>query len=554
MGEVWRAYDTETKRIVAIKVLPPYLADNNEFVRRFRREAEAAAQLNSPHVVPIHNYGEIDGRLYVDMRLIAGRDLGTVLTDGPLEPARAVRIIDQVAEALHAAHEIGLIHRDIKPSNILLDHNDFAYLIDFGIARAADETRLTKSGNTIGTFAYIAPERLDGSGKEDARVDIYSLACVLYECLTGEPPFDADTMPRLIVAHLNEPPPRPSISRPDVPAQVDEVIATGMAKDPNQRYATTIELADAAHDAITTPIPLSAQNQATRAAFVATPAAPTIPAADAHAPAADEHLNTTQQASTDPTPTETRTPTRKPWWPPRGRSALIAAIIVAVVVLVCGVIIFQLQQPSYPAPSAAPTTPAAPPPPPLPPPPKLVEGAELDGLLLSSDQINTAIGTTGIRLTEAKSTMESDDAMMSPAECLPLYSPFEEKVYAGSGWTAVRTRWFGTQVGEGVALFPSAHAAQAFVSASVPSWSACANSSFTDSYIPSAIGKFSVGPVALINGILSATKTQTNTKNWTCQRALTAVNNVVIETTACRSNLTDPATTLARQIAAKVPT
>ncbi|OBA64701.1 hypothetical protein A5647_24825 [Mycobacterium sp. 1100029.7] len=254
MGEVWRAYDTETKRTVAIKVLPAHLADDNEFARRFRREAEAAAQLNSPHVIPIHHYGEIDSRLYVDMRLIDGRDLGTCLTEGPLEPARAVRIIDQVAKALHAAHKVGLIHRDIKPSNILLDDDDFAYLIDFGIARAADDTRMTKSGNTIGTFQYIAPERLDSQFEEDARADIYSLACVFYEALTGQPPFAGRTTAQLMFAHVNTPPPRPSTTQPDVPPQVDKVIATGMAKDPNQRYANTIELADAARDAITVPI------------------------------------------------------------------------------------------------------------------------------------------------------------------------------------------------------------------------------------------------------------------------------------------------------------
>ena len=121
------------------------------------------------------------------MRLIEGRDLQQVLADGPLEPARAVRIIEGVAKALHAAHKVGLLHRDVKPSNILLDENDFAYLIDFGIARAADETRLTKSGYAIGTFHYIAPERFGTRAEEDARADIYSLACVLYECLTGQP-------------------------------------------------------------------------------------------------------------------------------------------------------------------------------------------------------------------------------------------------------------------------------------------------------------------------------------------------------------------------------
>ena len=254
MGEVWRAHDTETDRVVAIKLLPASLSVDEEFQQRFRREAHAAARLNDPHVIPIHHYGEIEGQLYVDMRLIEGRDLETVLADGPLDPARAVRIIEQVARALHAAHKVGLIHRDIKPSNILLDADDFAYLIDFGIARALDETRMTKSGNTIGTFQYIAPERLDDRAEEDARADIYSLACVLYESLTGHPPFPGHTMAHLVNAHLYIPPPRPSTTQPDVPAEVDDVIATGMAKDPDQRYATTIELANAARDAITDPI------------------------------------------------------------------------------------------------------------------------------------------------------------------------------------------------------------------------------------------------------------------------------------------------------------
>ncbi len=253
MGEVWRAHDTDTDRIVAIKLLPAHLSKDEDFQRRFRREAHAAAQLNNPHVIPIHHYGEIDGHLYVDMRLIEGRDLQSVLTAGPLDPARAVRIVEQVAKALHAAHHVSLLHRDIKPSNILLDNDDFAYLIDFGIAHSMDETRMTKSGNTIGTFQYIAPERLDPGKEEDARTDIYSLACVLYEALTGKPPFAGSSAAHLVAAHLNTPPPRPSTTRPDLPTQVDEVIATGMAKDPNRRYATTIELANAAREAITVP-------------------------------------------------------------------------------------------------------------------------------------------------------------------------------------------------------------------------------------------------------------------------------------------------------------
>src|ERR1700757_5020028 len=180
MGEVWRAQDTATNnRTVAIKLLPPHLASDETFVRRFRREADAAARLNNPYIIPIHNYGEIDGRLYVDMRLIEGRNLQTVLDDGPLEPSRAVRIIEQVAKALQAAHKIGLVHRDVKPSNILLDEDDFAYLIDFGIARGADETRLTSTGAMIGSWHYMAPERLRAD-EADARADIYAVACGVY--------------------------------------------------------------------------------------------------------------------------------------------------------------------------------------------------------------------------------------------------------------------------------------------------------------------------------------------------------------------------------------
>ncbi|MFZ0903516.1 MAG: SMP-30/gluconolactonase/LRE family protein, partial [Mycobacterium sp.] len=234
------------------------------------------------------------------------------------------------------------------PSNILLDDDDFAYLIDFGIARVADETRMTKSGNTIGTFAYIAPERLDGSGEEDARVDIYSLACMLYECLTGEPPFAADTMPRLIVAHLSTPPPRPSINQPNVPPQVDEVIATGMAKDPNERYATTIELADAAHDAITTPLAPPSEPTLLGDAAPTTPA----PASAVQQQPADLNLAATQQRPPGRTPVPQRrpasqqppeigTPPRRQWW--RRKVIVIPAALSAVAVIAAAIVISSQQ-------------------------------------------------------------------------------------------------------------------------------------------------------------------------------------------------------------------
>src|ERR1700682_2909438 len=259
MGEVWKAFDTATQRVVAVKVLPPQLAADPVFEQRFRREAYAAAGLNDPHVVPIHNFGEIDGRLYVDMRLIDGQDLEHVLTHGPLDPARAVKIIEQIASALNAAHRVGLVHRDVKPSNILVAEDDFSYLIDFGIARGAGETGLTGTGNVVGTWPYMAPERFT-TGQTDTRSDIYELPLVLYDSLTNSRPFPGDSVEQQIAGHLPPPPPRPSIPRPGVSPQLDAVIARGMAKDPDKRYGTTIELARAARTALTAPIPRRASS------------------------------------------------------------------------------------------------------------------------------------------------------------------------------------------------------------------------------------------------------------------------------------------------------
>lgn len=255
MGEVWRAFDTATERVVAIKVLPAQFADDEVFQERFRREARSAAALNEPHVVPVYEFGEIDGRLFVAMRLIEGCDLNSVLKDGPMEAARAVAIIEQIASALHAAHQVNLVHRDVKPSNILLGEDDFAYLIDFGIARVAGEEGLTSTSTVIGTWAYIAPERIT-TGRADARADIYALACVFYECLTGSKPFGGDSLEQQIGGHLALPPPRASAENTSVPSELDAVIARGMAKDPASRYATTRDLALAARNALTVPHPL----------------------------------------------------------------------------------------------------------------------------------------------------------------------------------------------------------------------------------------------------------------------------------------------------------
>ncbi|MBY0389290.1 MAG: protein kinase [Mycobacterium pseudokansasii] len=254
MGEVYEAEDTRKNRIVALKLISTQYSENPVFRARMQREADTAGRLTEPHIVPIHDYGEIDGQFYVEMRLIDGVSLRTLLTQyGPLAPARAVAIVRQVAAALDAAHTSGVTHRDVKPENILVAANDFAYLVDFGIARAAHDPGLTQSGMAVGTYNYMAPERFTADDIT-YRADIYALACVLGECLTGAPPYRTDSVERLIAAHLMEPPPRPSVLRPGrVPPALDEVIAKGMAKNPQERYMSAGDLAIAAHDALTMP-------------------------------------------------------------------------------------------------------------------------------------------------------------------------------------------------------------------------------------------------------------------------------------------------------------
>jgi serine/threonine protein kinase len=254
MGEVYEAYDADKGRTVALKILADEYSHNQDFRTRFQRESRAAAILAEPHVIPIHDWGEIDGHLYIDMRLVAGQTLAELLAAGPLAPARAVDIIGQVAAALDAAHAAGLVHRDIKPQNIIVTPADFAYLVDFGIAEATGDTRLTGAGTKIGTLNYMAPERFTDKPATSA-VDVYALTGVLYEALTGEMPFAGDTLEHLLAAHITLPPPRPSEVNPRVPAAFDGVIARGMAKDPDDRYGTAGGLGRAAQRALSSGQP-----------------------------------------------------------------------------------------------------------------------------------------------------------------------------------------------------------------------------------------------------------------------------------------------------------
>ena len=246
MGVVYRATDPALERTVAIKVMAPWLIEDEAAHRRFVRESRLAAAIQHPNVIPIHTAGEHDGRGYIVMRFVEGCDLRTLIRrEGRLAPERAARIVRQVAAGLDAAHRAGLVHRDVKPANILLDGDDHAYLTDFGLTRgdwSSSGPQPTESGVFVGTSDYVAPEQIRG-GAVDARADVYSLGAVLFHALTGEAPFAGRNHEAILWAHLTEPPPG---LPPGVPRAFDPVIARAMAKRPEDRYPSAGDLGRAA--------------------------------------------------------------------------------------------------------------------------------------------------------------------------------------------------------------------------------------------------------------------------------------------------------------------
>jgi ABC-type branched-subunit amino acid transport system substrate-binding protein/DNA-binding beta-propeller fold protein YncE len=251
MGVVYRAVDLRLNRAVALKLMAPALARDDRFRARFTQESELAMSLEHPNVIPIHDAGEVDGRLFLAMRLVEGGTLRSLLREqGALEPARAVAITRQVANALDAAHAKGLVHRDVKPSNVLLDQNEHVYLADFGLSRRLDEQSARSGDNrSLGTPAYLAPEQIEG-GRVDGRADVYSLGCLLFECLSGEPPFARSSRLAVAWAHLEEEPPPVTARNPALPSGVDAVIQRAMEKEPARRYPTCAELVDDATAAL----------------------------------------------------------------------------------------------------------------------------------------------------------------------------------------------------------------------------------------------------------------------------------------------------------------
>ena len=247
MGLVYRAEHLSLGRRAAIKIIVPELAEDSGFRERFKREARIAAGFQHPNIVTVYDAGEEDGRLYLAMQLIEGSDLSALLrVEGRLDPDRAIDVCRQVAEALDAAHGQGLIHRDVKPANVLIEGGT-AFLTDFGLTKRIEGARTgaTKAGDVVGTIQYVAPEQIEG-GPVDARTDVYALGCLVYQCLSGELPFGGDSDVAVMYAHLSGDQPRLSSVRPELPGELDAVIAKALERSPERRFQTCRDLMSAA--------------------------------------------------------------------------------------------------------------------------------------------------------------------------------------------------------------------------------------------------------------------------------------------------------------------
>jgi serine/threonine protein kinase len=252
-GIVYLATDSRTGRAVALKVLREDVSIDPIYRERFRREGALLATLRHPHIIPIYGMGELDGDLFIATRLVSGT-LKNLIMAGPIPVDVAMNVITAVAEAVDTAHMAGIVHRDVKPANVLLDPGPQVYLGDFGLARDPDGQALTLPGQVIGTLDYMAPEHLDAEGV-GTPADIYALTCMAVETLTGEVPFPRATDAAVMYAHVVDEPPSVSARRPELPAALDEVIAIGMAKDPDDRPATARELLTEMLRALGRPVP-----------------------------------------------------------------------------------------------------------------------------------------------------------------------------------------------------------------------------------------------------------------------------------------------------------
>jgi len=345
MSVVYVAEQLRLGRKVALKLLTTELGWDEQFRERFVRESHIAAAIDHPNIIPIYDAGEEDGLLYIAMRFVQGPDLKEILKrDEHLGVGRTIFLIEQVASALDAAHVHSLVHRDVKPGNILVEEStDHAYLTDFGVAKQTTARGLTSTGHFLGTVEYAAPEQIEGK-PVDARTDVYALGCVLYECLTGLPPYSHETEHAVLHAHLVDPPPSVTRARSDLPHAFDSVVGTAMAKAPEDRYQSCGELAHAARNAASgraRRADATSRPQAAVSTVVSPPAAPPTPTAGgAAAEPARAELEGRPADAEVPVPLSAPPPTERVRSP--NRQLALTALLVVLASAISGVTVYLL--------------------------------------------------------------------------------------------------------------------------------------------------------------------------------------------------------------------
>ncbi|WIM87106.1 serine/threonine-protein kinase PknH/PknJ [Candidatus Mycobacterium wuenschmannii] len=541
MGTVYLARNADLPRGEALKVLNADLTGDHDFRARFIREAEVAAGLDHPNIVSIHQRGEFDGQLWIAMQFVDGTDANAALRAGTMTPARAVHIVGEVAKALDYAHQRGVVHRDIKPANFLLSGpvgpDERVLLGDFGIARALDDAGLTDTGSVTATVAYAAPEVLAGQ-PFDGRADLYSLACTLFRLLTGRAPYPTvNGAAAVVAAHLHAPPPKVTDVAPGLSAQLDQVIATAMAKDPAQRFTSARALADAATAALNEHL-----------------GSTTAPWQPAPQPDNAPPWGTGSYSATAPLGFY-----RPPPPPPRRRPRLaaVAAAVVTVVAAVVAVVVLNAKSRAHQSdspPAASSTTSAAPSGP--------LNSAALTGLLLSPEQVAGMVGAAQLVQESFSDAVIDDSEKLLQKDCIGVMAPAQHLVYADAGWTGVRSQALRNP-GEGprmyaiiqaVISFPTVDAAKKLLADQQSQWASCSGRTLTVTFpTPPSPQLWAAGTPADMDGVMTMTQTLKDGVGMQCQRALAVRNNVAVDVSACRFDVAEQALDIVRGIAARIP-
>jgi serine/threonine protein kinase len=562
MGAVYLAAHPTLPRHDALKVLSAELSRDPDFRARFIREADVASALDHPNIVSVYNRGQTDsGELWIAMQYVDGTDADDALRAGTMTPQRAVYIVGEVARALDYAHAHNVVHRDVKPANFLLSGpigpDERALLGDFGIARALDDVGLTVTGSVMATVAYAAPEVLSGL-PFDGRADLYSLGCTLFRLLTGKTPFSAaNGMAAVMLAHLQQPPPRVTALVPSLPAALDAVIATAMAKDPAARFPSATALAQAASAALT-------DRTASIAALwqpVPTREVNSYPLRDTSSPWWQHSGPRTAMgapgslAQHGPPPVVT---TRRP------RRAAIVASLVAVVLLVAGIVTVAVWPRGGSGPPAggsnarAPHAPAAASPQASP--ATDVPAEALRSILLTAPQIATEIGGDPVVLEQDSHDLFDDSATIDAPDCLGAWAAAQRPVYAGSDWTGVATqvlRAMNKQVWQdgvvqAVVAFRSQGEASRFAQRQRQQWEACAGRAITVTPSGEHAQTWDFGQPTTGAGAFTLGATLRGGGGF-CQRGMTVAGNVLIDIRQCRSPGITNVSALVAGTADKVP-